>query len=305
MAQKKIAELILSALDVAVLERHEDGTYKVLGDPPVFYDRLFPPVSEKHCSTPWQYSHMLDFFYTSAEEFFSYNDSGIFSSGYWEEEGLCEEGQAFMAEAMAIKDSKVLTIRLLTNSFAQQASILRKAREQLLERRQISNSLELYKRKALVDGLTKVLNRSAFMELLAAQINRFHERNVPFSIIMMDIDDFKKVNDVYGHQSGDMVLENMGRILREKLRSDDIIGRYGGEEFIALLPNTNGKQVVRIAEKLRKSVEGFAFEELPTITISLGCSFFTHNDTIAEVVKRADDALYNSKRSGKNMVSLH
>jgi diguanylate cyclase (GGDEF)-like protein len=303
-AQNNVAESILSALDVAVLMRHADGAYMVLGDPPLFYDRVFPPVDEEHCTAPWQYSQMLDFFYTSAEEFFAGDKRGVLSSGYWEEEGLCEEGQAFVAEAMGLHNAKVITVRLLTDTFSEQAAILRKAREQLLERRFITNSLELYKRKALVDGLTKVLNRTAFMDILSTEVSRSNACHAPFSVVMLDIDDFKVINDTYGHQAGDMVLENLARILREKLRREDIIGRYGGEEFIAMLPHTTPKQVARIADKLRKSVEVYAFDPLPTITVSLGCTSFKRNDSLTEIVKRADDALYDSKHGGKNMVSL-
>ncbi|MDR2825857.1 MAG: GGDEF domain-containing protein [Deltaproteobacteria bacterium] len=302
--QNNVAELILSAMDVAVLMRCADGAYKVLGAPPLFYDRIFPAVDEEHCTAPWRCSQMLDFFYTSAEEFFVADKCGVLSSGYWEEEGLCEEGQAFVAEAMVLQDAKVITVRLLTNTFSKQAAILRKAREQLLERRFITNSLELYKRKALVDGLTKVLNRTAFMDILSKEVGRSNANYAPFSVVMLDIDDFKGVNDTYGHQSGDMVLENLAKILREKLRREDIIGRYGGEEFIAMLPHTSPKQVARIAEKLRKSVEDYAFESLPTITVSLGCTSFNRNDSLTEIVKRADEALYDSKHGGKNMVSL-
>ncbi|MDR1242071.1 MAG: GGDEF domain-containing protein [Deltaproteobacteria bacterium] len=305
MSQEKIAELILSALDVAVLDRKADGVYTVLGEPPEFYDRVFPPDGESHCADPWRHSYMLEFFHATAEEFFSGNDRGICSSGYWEEEGLCDEGQAFVAEAIALKGAKVITVRLLTSSFAHHAAILRKAREQLLERRLISNTLELYKRKALVDDLTKVLNRAAFMELLTTYVHRANEFNEPFSIVMLDIDNFKKVNDTYGHQAGDMVLEALGKILRGTLRRDDVVGRYGGEEFIALLPTTTSKQVLRIAEKLRKGVEDYVFSSLPKITVSLGCSSFIGNDTLTSIVKRADEALYASKHNGKNMASFH
>jgi diguanylate cyclase (GGDEF)-like protein len=305
MTSKNIAELILSALDVVVFVRKEDGAYTIMGEPPAFYDRVFPSDGERHCAAPWRHSHMLEFFYNSAEEFFSCNDKGTFSSGYWEEEGLCEEGQAFVAEAMALRDSRVITLRLLTDVFSQQAAILRKAREQLLEQRFISNSLELYKRKALVDGLTKVLNRAAFMEVLSTHVHRSNDLSVPFSLVMLDIDDFKKVNDHYGHQAGDMVLENMGAILRAKLRRDDVVGRYGGEEFIALLPGSTSKQVMRIAEKLRKGVEEHVFGSLPKITISIGCTSFAGNDTPEDMIRRADEALYASKHGGKNMVTWY
>jgi diguanylate cyclase (GGDEF)-like protein len=305
MTQRKIAELILSALDVVVLVRKDDGAYTILGEPPDFYDSAFPPDGEKHCTAPWRHSHMLEFFYNSAEEFFSRNTRGIVSSGYWEEEGLCGEDQAFVAEAMALKDSYVITLRLLTDVFSRQVAILSKAREQLLEQRFISNSLELYKRKALVDGLTKVLNRAAFMDVLTSHVHRSNDLSVPFSLVMLDIDNFKKINDCYGHQAGDMVLENLGAILRAKLRRDDVVGRYGGEEFVALLPGSTDKQVMRIADKLRKGVEEHVFGSLPKITVSIGCTCFAGNDTPEDMIKRADDALYVSKNGGKNMVTLH
>lgn len=302
MENGKLAENILHALDIAVLRRLSPGEYEVVGDVPSFYNRIFPPAAGQACRTPWRHSYMLEFFYDSAEKFFEAGKAGCFSSGTWQEEGVCDQEQALIAEAMAFGDSQVITIRLLKEAYAEQVSILRKAREQLLERRLLKNDLEVYKRRSRIDGLTKVLNKTAFMELLATHINYAREQRQPLALIMMDIDGFKEINDIYGHQAGDEVLSALGQILLSNLRHNDLVGRYGGDEFMVIIPATGVEHARRIAEKLRRSVEAHEFNNLPQVTISLGCSAYQVGEDLGEFIQRADFALYDAKRAGKNTV---
>lgn len=302
MENGKLAENILHALDIAVLKRLGPGEYEVIGDVPAFYSRIFPPTPEGACRTPWRHSYMLEFFYDSAEKFFEAGQAGCFSSGTWQEEGVCDQEQALIAEAMAFGDLRVITIRLLKEAYAEQVSILRKAREQLLERRLLKNDLEVYKRRSRIDGLTKVLNKTAFMELLATHINYAREQRQPLSLIMMDIDGFKEINDIYGHQAGDEVLSALGQILLSNLRHNDLVGRYGGDEFMVIIPATGVEHARRIAEKLRRSTEAHEFNNLPRVTISLGCSAYQVGEDLGEFIQRADFALYDAKRAGKNTV---
>jgi diguanylate cyclase (GGDEF)-like protein len=246
---------------------------------------------------------MLEFFHDSAEHFFASRECGTLNSGTWEEEGFCDTNQALMAEAINFGTTQVITVRLLKEAYTERVSVLRKAREQLLERRLLAHDLESYKLKSRTDGLTKVFNRGTFMELLAAQIARAREQeDFSLSLIMLDIDNFKGINDTYGHPAGDLVLSSLGQILISSLRRDDIVARYGGEEFIVLLPHAPASQTIRIAEKLRKSIEEHTFGDLPGVTVSVGHTAYTGGDSADSFIQRADLALYDAKNGGKNRV---
>jgi two-component system chemotaxis response regulator CheY len=162
---------------------------------------------------------------------------------------------------------------------------------------------------ASTDSLTGILNRRAFMERLKAELERAARENTPLSIIMADIDHFKRVNDEHGHQTGDRVLQEFSRRLMKLARPYDFLGRYGGEEFIACLPNTNEEQARLIAERLRRGVEEMVVSLPDGTNIPITASFGTAScraeavkDDVDRIIKRADDALYKAKREGRNCV---
>jgi diguanylate cyclase (GGDEF)-like protein len=121
---------------------------------------------------------------------------------------------------------------------------------------------------------------------------------------MLDIDHFKKINDTYGHQAGDLVLSAMGSLLLSKVRRDDVVARYGGEEFILLIPLVSPGMLLNIAEKIRSTVESHAFGSLPPITASLGCSVYEQGDSMEDFIRRADAALYAAKHDGRNRIRI-
>jgi diguanylate cyclase (GGDEF)-like protein len=197
------------------------------------------------------------------------------------------------------KNSHAFTINLLqflTNR-------LRCFNDQLDESIQIQHQVE---HKARIDALTGLYNRRWFDDQFDLMLQRCIDNKQGFSFIMIDIDHFKLVNDNYGHAVGDIVLEQMGKILKDHARERDAVVRYGGEELAMLLPNTNQEQVLSIAERLRHSVENAIFqyqkEKSLSITISLGCSSYTNNESTKQLMKLADDALYKAKESGRNQV---
>jgi diguanylate cyclase (GGDEF)-like protein len=155
-----------------------------------------------------------------------------------------------------------------------------------------------------IDGLTKLYNRPYFLEKIKEELKRYNRYKTTFSLIILDIDDFKKVNDLYGHQKGDEILRKLGIILDGARRDLDICARYGGEEFAIILPHTNSNEAKKIAERIRKKVEDY-FQNDIKITISLGVSNCPESSiALDELIKKADDALYESKESGKNKVML-
>lgn len=159
---------------------------------------------------------------------------------------------------------------------------------------------------AITDGLTGLYVRRYFLERLREELNRSKRYSFPFAFLMLDIDDFKKCNDTYGHLVGDVVLRDIGQIMRSCVREIDLIARYGGEEFSILLPETDREGARMVADRIRKRVEDNAFrayDETLKITISIGVAMYPEDahDT-KQVIERADVALYAAKRAGKNVV---
>lgn len=172
-----------------------------------------------------------------------------------------------------------------------------------------------YRQLAITDSLTGLYNLRYFFTIAEKEFRRALRHRRPAAVIMLDIDNFKSINDRHGHAVGDTVLREFARVLGRSLRGADVLARYGGEEFIVLLPETGCDPAVAVAEKLKKGVEG-CFIGLESgclnITASFGVSCFevfagnrlTASDIMEQVVKRADQALYQSKNTGKNRVTF-
>jgi diguanylate cyclase (GGDEF)-like protein len=162
------------------------------------------------------------------------------------------------------------------------------------------------KHRALTDGLTGLINHRHFMERLAAEFKRFDRSGNPLSVMLVDADHFKRVNDTYGHPAGDQVLRDLADLIRSALRAQDVPARYGGEEFVAALPDTPPKSAFQIAERLRRSAEKFNFMHHDThipVTISIGVATCPFDDnTMPGLIQKADDALYRAKQKGRNRV---
>ena len=155
------------------------------------------------------------------------------------------------------------------------------------------------------DPLTKLWNRRYLHEIIELERTRIKRAFEPFSFILMDIDHFKNVNDTYGHECGDYVLATMAVILRSAVRKQDLVGRWGGEEFLLFLPKTSLKGAITIAESVRKKIEDYPFsyssKTIP-VTATLGVSQFEKLLSVDECIKLSDDALYEGKESGRNRV---
>lgn len=158
---------------------------------------------------------------------------------------------------------------------------------------------------ATTDFLTKALNRRAIEKYLHHEIGRFERSKTPFSLILIDVDKFKLINDNYGHNCGDIVLQNLVNTLKQSLRSQDLVSRWGGEEFLILLPNTHLESAFLIAERLRITVaENPVGEEKIYYTISLGVATFekAYINSLTSFFIALDQALYQAKANGRNQV---
>jgi diguanylate cyclase (GGDEF)-like protein len=163
---------------------------------------------------------------------------------------------------------------------------------------------EKVRQMAYLDGLTGIFNRRYFEVRIAEEIERAQRYQNELSIIMIDVDNFKKLNDEFGHLLGDEALRQVSAIFAHNLRKVDIACRYGGEEFVILAPQTTGDAAFGVAEKLRRVVEGWSFPGVPRrVTIAAGVASYPGNGrTRDELVKAADDALYRAKQNGRNRV---
>lgn len=156
---------------------------------------------------------------------------------------------------------------------------------------------------AMIDPLTGIPNRFAYNERLAQEVARWKRYHNPLVLSVWDVDNFKRINDSYGHQAGDKVLTVIAKLLQDKVRETDFAARFGGEEFVLLLPETDMEKASVVAEHIRKSVEAceFHYRGNPVpITISCGLSQFREGDTPEQVFARADAALYKAKENGRN-----
>lgn len=159
-----------------------------------------------------------------------------------------------------------------------------------------------YEKLATFDSLTNIYNRQKFSEVFDYELNRKKRYGTDLALIILDIDYFKKVNDTYGHDIGDHVLINFAKIVKENIRIQDTFARWGGEEFVILLPQTDLDGVMTIAEKIRAIVENNVEVKIPQITTSVGVTLINSKDSRKNAFIRVDEALYKAKNSGRNCV---
>lgn len=162
--------------------------------------------------------------------------------------------------------------------------------------------LELEK-LATTDILTGSYNRYSIMEQIKEEIHRHKRKEEAFSIIMYDFDHFKQINDNFGHIAGDHVLKEATKAIRQVIREIDKIGRYGGEEFLILLPFSDLSNALEVAQRVKDAVAFYHFEDVGQVTISLGVAQYDKNESLESLLKRVDEKMYQSKYSGRNKVT--
>lgn len=174
--------------------------------------------------------------------------------------------------------------------------------------------LTILEEENITDSLMDIYNRRYLDRRLADEVARARRYNMPLSILMIDIDHFKRINDTHGHQVGDQILRHLGKLITDTVRTTDIVARYGGEEIVVIAPNSSADTAARLAERLRMAVESATLatdqsqdEKRPIrITVSIGVAFFGKDISDARtLIHRADEALYSAKNEGRNCVVVN
>lgn len=194
---------------------------------------------------------------------------------------------------------------LVTVAYSKWARLLKDHQRELRAINEIlSKRTEELERLASTDALTGLYNRYMFNELLSRELAQKKRYNSELSLVIFDIDHFKKINDSHGHLVGDEVLREVARIAKGKVRNSDILARWGGEEFIVLLPHTDIDGAKATAEKIRREIEGNNFDRPQTVTASFGVAECCEGECGDSLIDRADKALYQAKISGRNQTIL-
>ena len=171
----------------------------------------------------------------------------------------------------------------------------------------INNLRQMHKKLialAETDALTNIANRRKLFDMLSLDIERTKRYSSPLSIAMIDLDHFKKVNDTYGHIAGDNVLKETVSILHDNIRKADVLGRYGGEEFIIIMSGLDVKKAKIVCEKIRNIIEKHKHPKIGQVTISIGLAEFCNKDSAEKLIARADKSLYIAKENGRNRVEV-
>jgi diguanylate cyclase (GGDEF)-like protein len=199
-------------------------------------------------------------------------------------------------------------LRGLADALNDMAGSLKSHRDHLSElvddrTRALSEANSRLERLAVTDGLTGLFNHRHFQDTLVAEVKRASRTSRPLSLLMVDVDFFKRFNDANGHIAGDDLLRSLARVIRDALRSTDIVARYGGEEFAAILPETPKDAAIEVADKVRGAVMRAFENQGQRITISIGVSTYPDDgDASQAVLRSADEALYEAKGLGRNRV---
>ncbi len=169
----------------------------------------------------------------------------------------------------------------------------------------IADLFETIKQQAVTDGLTGIYNRRHFDFCLAKEAERSLRQKQPFSLITLDLDHLKSINDTFGHALGDIAISTIAKVLKEKARTIDMAARFGGEEFGVILPGVDSERAMLAAERIRAAIEAEPIPQIKKITASIGVvTFGEHTENIDELLELADKAMYNAKKSGRNQVKI-
>jgi diguanylate cyclase (GGDEF)-like protein len=209
-----------------------------------------------------------------------------------------DEGYLVLAHSLRLSDSeRVAALSRITDELSNLTRELHK------KNRELERANETITQLMHTDPLTGLLNRRQFDVMMEREFAAARRHGLPLTGVMMDLDHFKSINDRYGHDVGDLVLVSVAQCLQDQSRREDIVARFGGEEFFLLLPNTPIQAALGVCERMRKTIEELRFPEVNhPVTASFGVTALMPSDTPQTLIKRADQALYRAKAEGRNRV---
>ncbi|MDD4183214.1 MAG: GGDEF domain-containing protein [Candidatus Omnitrophica bacterium] len=216
---------------------------------------------------------------------------------------VCPSDRSKYLEFVFDGEENGLYVKTASKKIIEHKDVLRKLLELCIER---INLYDRFQQLSIYDGLTETYNRRYFVMRFMEEFKRAQNFSLKLSFIMIDVDNFKKINDTYGHLVGDAVLKEIAKIIKQNIREIDSLARFGGEEFSLVLPETDKMAAIVVAERIRSKISQQiikAFDETLSVTISAGISCFPQNTLYSDVLmETADKALYQAKMSGRNKV---
>jgi diguanylate cyclase len=226
--------------------------------------------------------------------------------------GQIKDSMSHIEKAIELDEIKEIRRKITSETSELRKSITKKQERDAIiidslthKVKSIQGELASAKEEVLIDGLTQIYNRKAFDKVISDAFNKKSNKKTPFTLVMVDIDYFKKINDGYGHTVGDEVLKKVASTIKETFRLNDFVARYGGEEFSVMIDRIDRNYILDVCERLRAAIEAINFtidsERIPT-TASIGIAFSSQTDTSRTLIERSDRALYLAKQSGRNTV---
>jgi diguanylate cyclase (GGDEF)-like protein len=210
--------------------------------------------------------------------------------------------EIFASRILGIIITLMVTLTTLIYLFGRERSVHDSVQmDKRLRLQELARNLDF---QANTDPLTGLHNRLKFDQELANEMARSDRYASPVSLILLDVDNFKKINDTHGHPVGDKVLIHLSRVVSGMIRDSDVFARWGGEEFVILAPGSDEQMAYQAAEKLRTAIGLAVFDEVGIVTCSFGVAQYADGDTMKSLIARADDALYRAKINGRNRVEL-
>jgi diguanylate cyclase (GGDEF)-like protein len=223
----------------------------------------------------------------------------------------CKDGSTVWTEVLAIpllSNGGLVEVLGVTRDISEHKRLVRELHQAKdateAANQALLNANEELARMATTDPLTGIWNRRHFELVADAEAAQARRYERPLSLLIFDIDHFKSINDHFGHQTGDHVLIELTELVGQALRDADVLARWGGEEFVVIIPHCGAQDALLLAEKLRALVAGHPFSEVGTVTVSLGAVQYKCDETLDDWFKRVDLALYEAKSGGRNTVRL-
>jgi diguanylate cyclase (GGDEF)-like protein len=289
-----------------------DGIVMLTNRPKMLFRNLWPLPAEKHPNLVQQFGKLVDrpmlsqpiedATWISVDGERDYVRRRNANHSQWSLVILKPTQEIFASRVLGIIVTLLVALMTLIYLFGRERAMHDNVQmEKRLKLQELARDLRF---QATTDQLTGLYNRLKFDQALAAEMSRSMRYETSLSLVLYDVDNFKAVNDAHGHQIGDKVLIQLSRFVPSLLRNADLLARWGGEEFVVLMPGSDGEKAYQAAEKLRKAIAQVKFDEIGTVTCSFGVAQYVHGEAAETLISRADEALYRAKLNGRNQVEL-